>query len=267
MTTPTQWAWDVPLPSDAAPTRVVLLALAEFSTPLLPGTATVRLGVVDPTHPAISETANMDSGQVARHVAALVRADVLIPAPHSTLVRFNEAITATSPRVAAIVSDALAILPEQVPSTTATATGGETSPGGEQDTLVDLAEETKAPATKKTRVSKKANTPEDAAAKDILAWWWEHWTQTVGPVANGPAFSAHAKRVAATMIAEGHSVEAIKDAFVTVDQPRPPEFVVRNHLRGKTRRYAGPSSGSPANHGASQHRAASSPFDGLAGVG
>lgn len=268
MTTPTQWAWDVPLPNDAAPTRVVLLALAEFSTPLLPGTTTVRLGVVDPTHPAISETADMDSGQVARHVAALVRADVLIPAPNSTLVRFNEEITAASTRVATTVRDALSVLPEQVPATTLAAPAAATATGVEQATLVEVAEQRpKTAPAKKARAPKKSDSPEDAAAKEVLAWWWEHWTSTVGPVANGAAFSAHAKRVAATMLAEGHTVEAIKDAFVAVDQPRPPEFHVRNHLRGKTRRQTGPTGGSPANYGASQQRAASSPFDGLAGVG
>ena len=265
MTNPTQWAWDVPLPREAATTRVVLLALAEFSAPILPGTTTVRLGVVDPTHPAISETANMNPEQVARHIAALVRADVLIPAPSGPLVRFNEDVTAASTRVAKVVADMLDVLPDSVPAVvTPIPTRTAQTPDADQTPLIEVDAPTAAAPAKKAAKSKQ-ETPEQTATKDVLAWWWDYWTAEVGPVANGAAFSAHAKRVAATMLAEGHSIEAIKDAFKAVDQPRPAEFAVRNHLRGKGRTGAAVR-GSAANRDASQPRQANNPFAGLAGV-
>lgn len=265
MTNPTQWAWDVPLPREATTTRVVLLALAEFSAPILPGTTVVRLGVVDPTHPAISETANMTPEQVARHITALIRADVLIPAPTGPLVRFNEEVTAASRRVAKTVADMLDVLPDSVPPvvTPIHSTRAAEAPDTDQDTLIDVAPAPKTPS--KQSAPRKQDAPELAAAKDVLAWWWNYWTTEVGPVANRAAFSAHAKRVATTMIAEGHSVDAIKAAFKAVDQPRPAEFAVRNHLRGKGR--AGVAGrGSAANCGASQPRQASDPFGSLAEV-
>ena len=260
MTTPTQWAWDVPLPRDAAPTRIVLLALAEFSTRVIPGTQAVRLGVVDPTHPAISDTAGMDRAQVDRHVAALVRADVLIPAPGSDLVRFNEDITTNSKGVATVISDTLAVLPDTVPTVTAAPARDATEP--EQDALVDIP--TNPPAAAPAKPKTTTDTPEQAAAKDILSWWWQHWTETVSPVSNGPAFSAHAKRIATRMLAEGYPVTAIKDAFVAVDEPLPPEWAVRNHLRGKRGRGA---SGSAANRVAAHSPRPTNPFETtLAGV-
>lgn len=261
--TPAHWAWDVPLPPDAHATRVVLLALAAYSAPILPGTIHVRLGVVDPTHPAIAEAADMTPQQVNRHVAALLRADILVPAPTGPLVRFNEDITAATTRVRAVVADTLAVLPDHVPAATAATAAAATASTatGEDgaDALPLDVPQPPAPAAPRSSRPAATDAPEDRAAKDILAWWWEHWTETTGAqVSNRAAFSAHAKRVAADMLAEGYAPDAIKAAFVAVDQPRPAEFAIRNHLRGKHRSHRG----SASNAGATQPRAqATNPFD------
>lgn len=268
MRNPTDWAWDVPLarPDDpAATTRVVLLALAALSAPTLPGVTTLRLGIVDPTHPAIALMTGLTPEQVQRHVAALIRADVLIPAPEPhRLVRLNEAITSASGRVAQTVADTLAVLPEQVPDNVI-ALPAAAEQAAEQAPLIEVPAQA-APARRATKPRAAAaalQAPEEAAAKAVLAWWWEHWTSHVGPVANGAAFSAHCKRIVKTMLAEGHDVEAIKSAFVAVDQPRPTEWAVRNHLRGKTSRAAG--QGSAANLGAALPRAGVDPFAAVGG--
>lgn len=238
MQTPVQWAWEVPLPPEAHATRVVLLALAAYAAPIWPGSTTVRLGVVDPTLPAVADLAGMSADEVARHVAALVRADVLVPAPSPhTVVRFNEAVTAETPRCAQVIADTLDVLPAAVPSLVAVPATTEDSLSADQPVLVDVpAGDDPRPATRRKTRTKTAVAPEEQAARDVVTWWWEHWTSTVGPVSNGAAFSAHAKRLAALMLAEGYPVERIKDAFIAIDQPRPTEWALRNHLRGKSPR-------------------------------
>lgn len=236
MTTRTQWAWDVPLSHDNAHTRVVLLALAEFAAPVIPGShSPSRLGVVDPTHPDIAATAGMTVDEVARHVAALTRADVLVAAPSGPLVRFNEDITASSTSVAKIVSETLTVLPDVVPSPPAgPTTESPAEETTEQAALIDVPAKT--PQRPTTKRAAKQETPEQITTKEIMRWWWDHWTHAVGPISNPPAFNAHAKRIVSAMLAEGHPPAAIKDAFVHVDQPKPPEWLIRNFLRGKSRR-------------------------------
>lgn len=266
MQSPTDWAWEVPLGTPTEPasqTRLVLLALAGLSSPTFPGSPVVRLGVIDPQHPAIAARTGLSGCQVARHVTALTRAGVLIPAPapHS-LVRLNEDITATSSGIAQTVADTLSAL-TALPDNVIGFPAPRASPGSEseQAPLIDVPDTREQPATtgKTTRKTKSAATdsPEEAAAKAVLSWWWEHWTSTVGPVANGAAFSAHCKRITKTMLAEGYGVDAIKAAFVDVDQPKPAEFAIRNHLRGKG---SGAKSTLPAALGATQQHETSMPF-------
>lgn len=238
---PTRWAWEVPLAAPGRPateTRLVLLAMAALSAPTIPGSTAVRLGVVDPTHPAIAELTGLTSQQVARHTAALVRAGVLVPAPDgSTLVRFAENVTASTSGVVDVVADTLAAIPEAAEvtvraATCAVAAAGEGS--AEQIALIDAPAPLAPVTAKRTRKRATADDPHEAAAVAVLNWWWETWPAMSGTqVSNPAAFSAHCKRVTKSMVAEGFTVEQVKDAFTRLDQPRPSERAVRDVLRGR----------------------------------